>query len=262
MRPTYFAQLLASLACWGALTVTALAEERLTLSTGADYSTGKYGGAAATEIWYIPVAAKYETGPATFRLTIPYLRVTAPSGGNIIGVDDEGHVIYDGTGGRTTRDGLGDVVLSGTYSLWDTPRWGVLVDLGAKVKFGTADIAQGLGTGQDDYAVFADFYWPMGKLTPFATLGYRWMGDPAGMTLNDVPYTSLGLAYKLATGDSAGIMYDARQPTRDGYDGIQELSLYWTHKLAPDLKFQTYGSLGMSDASPAWGLGAVVSLAR
>ena len=52
-----------------------------TLSTGLDYSQGSYGTPATSETWYVPVIAKYETGPMIYKLTVPYLRITNPAVG-------------------------------------------------------------------------------------------------------------------------------------------------------------------------------------
>src|SRR5690242_21390205 len=57
--------------------------EGLSLATGFDYTSGKYTGTENTDILYVPFIAKYETGPWTFRATVPYLRITGP--GNVIG---------------------------------------------------------------------------------------------------------------------------------------------------------------------------------
>ena len=42
-------------------------EGRLSVSTGFDYSSGKYGTSSSTDILYIPVSAKYETDSARFK---------------------------------------------------------------------------------------------------------------------------------------------------------------------------------------------------
>ena len=76
------------------------------MSTGFDYSTGKYGTATSTNILYIPVIAKYETDSLTLKLTVPYIRVTGT--GNVVrGIGSFGNAITGTT--STTQSGLGDV---------------------------------------------------------------------------------------------------------------------------------------------------------
>lgn len=253
----------AMLACAAlALPGSAAAEPaRYSLGAGLDYSSGDYGTGSATEIWYLPLRFKYERGPATLKLTVPYLRITAPSGGTVIGYDDGGRPIYSGGGARTTEEGLGDVVLTYSHSLFEQPRGRFLVDLGAKVKFATADADKGLGSGENDYGVFADVYYLAGAATPFATLGYRVLGDPAGLELRNVWQTTLGLTYKLARDDSLGAMWDWRQAGTVARDGISELTVYWAHRMAGGLNLQAYGVAGFSDTSPDYGLGLMVTAA-
>lgn len=234
-------------------------ESHFSLTSGLDYSTGKYGTTSSTEVWFVPVTLKYETGPSTYKLTVPYLRVTGLSGGTIIGYDDGRPIYASGTGARTTEEGLGDVVLGYTRNVIAQPRGGFLVDVGAKVKLPTADERKGLGTGKADYSLYTDVYYPMGAATPFATLGYRVQGDPVGEDLRNVWNATLGLAYKLSSQNSVGAMWDVRQASLAGSDGMNELTAYWVHRLGESLKLQTYGVVGFSDASPDYGLGVMVS---
>jgi hypothetical protein len=257
------------LACLGGValalaTAPAQAAEtpRYSLTTGLDFSSGNYGSSADTEMWYLPVTLKYQRGPGTLKVTVPYLRITAPAGATVVGYDDDGRPIYaSGGSGRTTNEGLGDVVLTYSHGLYEQPGGGLLVDLGAKVKLPTAGAAKGLGSGKTDYAVYTDLYYQAGALSPFATLGYRVMGDPAGIDLRNVWYGTLGLAYRLSERDSVGAMWDLRQATLAGGDGINELTAYWAHRLGAGLKLQAYGVAGFSHVSPDYGLGLMVTVA-
>lgn len=69
-------------------------------STAADFTSGRYGGATSTDIWYVPFTARYDKGRASFRITIPYLNMTGPSNvlGPGIGVIDSRGAIFDGGG--------------------------------------------------------------------------------------------------------------------------------------------------------------------
>jgi hypothetical protein len=230
----------------------------LTFSTGLDYSTGKYNSAASTDIVYFPLTLKYEWGRSTLKTTLPYLRITS------------------GAAPRTTQEGVGDWIFSYGYSLFEQPRNGFLVDLTGKFKLATADDAKGLGTGENDFAAQIDLYYLAGALSPFMTVGYRIPGDPSGQNLHDIWYGTLGLGYKMSPSNSVGIMWDLRQasvssgggPITVDVDGhvitgsnSSELTLYWVHKLSPDIKMQIYAVKGFSDASADKGLGLIVSKA-
>ncbi len=230
----------------------------LTLSTGLDYSSGKYGSSAATDILYLPLTAKYESGKSTFKATLPYLRVTAPTGGTVVTVDGNGQVIYSGSGPRSTEEGLGDMTFSYGYSVFEEPRNGFLVDLIGKFKLATADEAKGLGSGKNDLSAQVDLYYLAGALSPFMTLGYRMPGSPAGLDLRDLWYGTLGLGYRFSRENSAGIMWDLRQASRVGGKSANEMTLYWVHKLEPDLKLQIYAVHGFSDASADRGAGLMI----
>ena len=232
---------------------------RYSLSAGIDFSSWDYGSSANTDIWFLPVSFKYERGPSTLRLTVPYIRVTAPSGGTLIGYDDQGRPIYSGTGPRTTEQGLGDVVLAYTHSLFEQPRENFLANIGARVKFATADEDKGLGSGKNDYGAFAEVYYLAGAATPFAIVEYRVNGDPADIDLRNIWQGTLGLAYQLSDRNSVGALWDLRQSLTPGGDGMNEMTAYWTHKFGGGYKLQTYGVVGFGGISPDYGLGLTVS---
>ncbi|MEJ2381511.1 MAG: hypothetical protein P8076_10080 [Gammaproteobacteria bacterium] len=229
---------------------------RLMLTTGIDYSTGKYGGSQSTDITFIPVVAKYESRRWVYKLTVPYIRITGP--GNVI--PDVGQVT-GGTAPRRTDSGLGDIVASATYSVYSSRETQTLVDLTGKVKFATADEKKGLGTGKNDYAFQADVYKLMGELTPFATLGYKVLGNPSGYRLNNVWYGSLGAAYRFSRVTSGGLILDLRERSSAAGSPHRELTAFVSRKLTPDWKLQGYVVKGFADGSPDWGVGAMISCA-
>src|SRR5229473_3227524 len=76
------------------------------LTTGADYSTGKYGGTSSTDILYVPLTGAYEMDKWLFKVTVPYIMVTGP--GNVVrGI---GIIKNKAAGRRTTQSGVGDAV--------------------------------------------------------------------------------------------------------------------------------------------------------
>jgi len=229
----------------------------LTVSTGIEYSSGKYGDTQKTEMYNVPVTGKYETGLWTFRLSLPLVRVTGP--GNVVLVGDDVVTLPGGSAERSTETGLGDLVGSAFYNVLDerTSKFGL--DIGAKVKLGTADEDKGLGTGENDHAVQADVFKPIGAINAFGTLGYRFYGDPPGLDLRSVFYGSFGGSYPLSTETSAGLAYDFRPRITDGGSSVSEATAFLSQRVSRDWRLQYYGVKGFSDGSPDFALGVMLS---
>ncbi|HSF48272.1 MAG TPA: hypothetical protein VLA73_07915 [Burkholderiales bacterium] len=235
------------------------ADGKFSFTTGIDYSTGDYGADEDTDILYVPFTGKYETERWFFRLTVPYLRITGP-GAVVLGPDGNPIVVSaNGTARRETHDGVGDVIFGAAYNLLPGTWRGVVLDIGAKVKFPTADEDKGLGTGETDYQLQADAYKTFGRWTAIGTFGYKWLGDPDDFTLKDVFFGSIGAGYKFSQQTSGGLIFDFREASVSGSDPLQELVAYVTHKLTGTTKLQGYAVAGLTESSPDWGLGATVT---
>ena len=227
----------------------------LSLTTGLDISSGKYGDPDSTVVRYVPFTLKYEQGRSTFKTTLPFVSITGSGT-----LDQDGNVIPSGVvGPRVTQSGQGDVVASYSYSLIEKPLFGWLMDATVKVKLPTGDEAKGLSTGERDFSFVADFFYPAGKWTPFLTLGYRMPGNPPGWSLQNTWLGSLGAGYKLSQTNNVGLMFDAREASTVSSVGSRELTAYWVHKFTPQTKLQVYVVKGFSDASADQGIGAMVS---
>ncbi|HSN70880.1 MAG TPA: hypothetical protein VLT59_05195, partial [Steroidobacteraceae bacterium] len=67
-----------------------LAEEsRLTVSAGALYTTGDYGGEKSVDEVYVPVTAGVDWSRVALRVTVPVLSVRAPEQTSVVGPDGE-----------------------------------------------------------------------------------------------------------------------------------------------------------------------------
>lgn len=224
------------------------------LSSGIDFSSGKYGGTSRTDITYIPFVGKYETEDWIFKLTVPYIRITGP--GNV--VPNIGQAVNASSAVRTDA-GLGDIVATGSYNLVNSARNGTLIDLTGKVKFGTADKFKGLGSGATDYASEASLYKINGKFSAFGTLGYKVFGQSLGYTLNNVYYGSLGISNKFGDQTNAGLIYDYRQSTSSWSDPQKVWTVFLNRKFNKHWKMQTYLFTGAGNSSPDFGGGAMLT---
>lgn len=237
----------------------------LTVTTGVDYVEGKFGTDTRDNwTWTVPVIVKYETGPVTLKVSVPWVRTHGVNRdtGSVTGTTNE------------TQSGLGDTVVSGFYNVADERKLGLGVDVGLKAKFVTADKDKDLiTTGNEDYSAQVDLYKTFNQFTAFGSVGWTKKGDirfrdrestspTFGRFLTADPkdpwYASIGGAYKLDPQTSVGLAYDWRQKLFDNSKEISEATLFVTYKLTKNWKLQGYGLAGFSDASPDWGLGATV----
>lgn len=226
-----------------------------TVTSGFDYSSGKYGSNDRTDITSVPVIGKYEIDRLTLKLTVPYVTITGP--GNVL--PDIGKFKNSSTSTRTTESGLGDVVAGATYNIYEGSVAAPMIDITGKVKFGTADRNKGLGTGENDYSAQVDLYKTYGNFTALADLGYRVYGDTNQAPLDNVFYGSLGGTYKIAPQASAGLIYDYRPAITTNGSAISEMTAFVNYKMTSSWKAQGYLVKGFSDGSPDYGVGALVS---
>ena len=218
------------------------------LTTGADYSSGKYGGTSTTDILYVPVIGKLEWDEWTFKLTVPYILEIGP--GNV--VRDIGVIKNKKAGPRATKEGLGDVVAGVTRNMFDISSTGTLIDLTGKIKFGTASASKSLGTGKNDYAGQVDVTQAVTQSAAlFGSAGYRFIGNPSGADLHNVIYGEVGGYYKLTDSLRAGVIFDASQaPSTSGPQ--REITGYLSQQFSDQWKLQGYVARGLANGSPEW----------
>lgn len=227
-------------------------------STGFDYTSGDYGSTLDTEILYVPFTLKYETGSWLVWVTLPYIRITGP--GTVVGGTD-GAIVRktDGAATRSTKDGVGDIVASLTYGLPRQTASQPLIEFTGKIKIPTASEKDGLGTGAFDYTFQVDASTTYGRVTPFGTLGYRIVGDPDGVRLDNIFLFSAGAGYELSRRSSLGMIFDYRQAAADGADDAVELTPYVAWKASDRWALNAYLVFGLTDGSPDHGVGMQVT---
>jgi hypothetical protein len=245
-----------------ALSVAVLANQahaqsapQVTVTTGVDYSSGDYGTGIDTNILVVPLSVRLKTGNVRFTGTMPWLRIDGSSG--VVG-DGNGGVIIDPNAPRTVRSGFGDLTLGAAYAIPEE-RLGVGLDLSARVKVPTASRAKGLGTGKTDVTVGAELSKTFGKVTPFASVGYRFLGDPDGVDLRDGWTASGGASVVLGT-SSLIVSYDYREASSAASKDSQEVFGAFSTPLGQHLTLTSYGSAGLSDGAPGYGVGAMVGV--
>ena len=228
----------------------------LKFSTGAEYITGDFSGTESVEQLYVPVTTRYTTKRYSFRLTVPYIHLTAPTGT----VQSDGTII-PGTGPIVTESGMGDVVAGVTYrdAFNSEIASDVAIDFTAKVKFGTADVDKGLGSGENDYTIQTELYKFIDRMMLFGILGYKFRGDPPGVDLNDSLITFVGGNYRLSPAFRTGVDFYYQEALFSGADNQVELSVFLGYKLSNTQNLRSYLIKGFGDASPDWGVGVYIS---
>jgi len=228
----------------------------LKLSTGAEYISGKYGGTESIDQLYIPVTMRYSVDRYSYRLTIPYTSVTAPSDTIL----SDGTVI-PGAGELTTESGMGDVIAAASYrDLLNTETSSdIAIDVTARIKFGTASTDKNLGSGEDDLTLQADVYRFFDRTTLFGTLGYKFRGDPPGVDLDNSVIVFIGGNHRFAPEYKFGMDLYYQQSSISGLDDQLELSESLGYWISRTRYISGYLIQGLSDASPDWGAGCYIT---
>lgn len=241
------------------LSARAFANGEVSVSFGAEYTSGDYGTPSKTNIWYFPVTLRYETDVNSVSMTVPYLSVEGT--GNVVASGGMSGMRRSTT--RTdvrTETGFGDVVLAGSHKIAGTAS--SRVDLTGKMKLGTAEEKDNLGTGENDYAVQLDVEKNYNSNSVFGSVGYKILGDPPGTDYRNVFYGSIGLSHKLDAARTAGLAFDAQESVLSGASGESELSLFLSNKIDKKARLTTYVMKGFTHGSPDWGLGVALKLIR
>jgi len=221
------------------LSPLALAGE-VALTTGFEYSSGKYGSRELSTSWYVPLIVRYDEGPLTLKATVPYLR----NSGEVSRTPDG--VAIPGTGG--TQEGMGDVVLSAGHALLEAGS--LTVDGVFKLKLPTADADKGLGTGKTDASLQADAIWRVGAVSALVSLGWKKYGDPEGLDFRNPVFASIGLSWRVTPEVSIGLFHDWRQRLRPRGSEVSESTLFLSYRLQPEWRLQVYAVKGFVEASP------------
>jgi hypothetical protein len=225
------------------------------VASGFDYSSGFYGAAKPTEIWYVPLSLKASKGPWSFKVATGWLSVTGPA--LLVDAGSADATAGIRTGG--TAVGIADVNLYGTYSFDNVLAQNLFVDVTARVKAPAASFKEGLGTGEWDGALQLDAFSVFGAFMPFATFGYKIMGSPKGFSFRNVVYGSVGAQYTWTDRITTGISYDVRQASLRSAKTPQEGNAYILLKLSEKWSVTIYGVAGFSPNSPSSGGGLSIT---
>ncbi len=224
----------------------------ITVASVPSFFTGTFGTKTRTNITYIPNYIRYKINNVSFKLTIPYIIVQSNgavlSGGTVIGT---------GKGASKTKSGMGDVWLEGKYTLHHVLGTSFSLVPYSKIKFGTASRAKGLGTGKNDYEFGVGIRTRFAsRWFPFARVGYRFIGQPDGRVLDDILTYRGGVSYAMNRTNVLTVLFSGRQPSQPGFASAAAMIAAWNYKVRARLGLQVFGSKGLSNGSPDYGVGS------
>ncbi len=228
------------------------ASEEIKLDTGLVYARGSYGLPSDTDITIALVNPTYETEDWRLQASFPYIWLKGPA--SVVG--------NAGTAAASrTEHGVGDA----TFAV--TRKFGVVADgwsasFGGKIKFPTADENKGLGTGQTDVSFETDVFRKIGRITPYGTLGYQFLGRSDLYPMKDGLFGSLGLVTLVpqSPGLTVGVGGNWRQPTISGGSQAVEAMAFLQQKFSARSHLQVFLLHGFTDASPTLAVGATLGL--
>lgn len=231
------------------------AAQRVTVSTGVDYSSGDYGTDTDTSILVIPFSLRASKDRWTLGASMPFISIDGSD--SVVG-GAGGPIVGGGNDTSSSRSGLGDLSLRGGYEIFD--RNGAEFSVGGKVKLPTGSEENNLSTGETDFSLGGEFALTRGDVTPFVEFGYRWLGDPEGRNLRNGSYGTLGASVILPS-DMVGIVsYDYSAASTGGIDDSHSLFGGLVTRLNRRLSLTGYGTVGLSEGAPDYGVGVLLSI--
>ncbi|MDH3207670.1 MAG: transporter [Gemmatimonadota bacterium] len=230
---------------------------RLRFATGFDYRSGDYGSDfGKTNLLAVPVSLEYRFERLQFspgdrfriRVTVPYLRVDGPFRGEA-----------SATGGTGVDEGVGDTYLRLSYFYFPpSPKWPFL-GFGGRIKFPTADEDKNLGTGEFDYTletmVSQKFRLGSYVLTPYATVGYKFVGEPKGEDRNNSWRAGTGFSFRIDRRWTVGARYSFRESSIPGRGPRHVVGPFVNVRITDYLSVLPYAVAGLSKESPDWAVG-------
>lgn len=237
---------------------TAFATSTWQVGNEASYYQGDYGTGHTIDIFYDATFLRYHRNRLKLKLSVPYESVSGlPEGGTVTG----GGSVAQQSGRQATTtqsaSGLGDIWLSGRYEVVPLTRRHLGFDAYSKVKLATASHSNGLGTGRNDYEVgmgVNGYMAPRGY--PFADLGYRFVGSPSNLSLQNIITYDAGYSYEANQRNVVTAMFTGHQAEQSGQSAPADLVFAWNYRVSAAGGFQLFVDKGLTNGSPDYGIGA------
>lgn len=238
----------------------ALETQESWLATGLEYERGDYESPDTTSLWRVPIEYGWRRGDFSMTASVPLLY--AESDGAVT-VSTATTRKRRGTNapratqtGSESTSGIGDIELAASYHLPADYRRELAYRVTGIVKFGTASSSDGLGTGENDFALEGGAVRQFDEYLVSGTLGYEFNGDADNFDYDEVFYGNLGAAIRLQGNRRAGATLYASESVVSGADDPLEITAFYQHPVSATRDLYFYLTRGLSDASPDVLLGA------
>jgi hypothetical protein len=96
---------------------------------------------------------------------------------------------------------------------------------------------------------------PFGRFTPFASAGYRFVGESSQFDLRDVWLASAGATYRILESVDAGLFLFYQESASSAADDQLDLMPYATWRITDSWSTNAYVTAGLQDGSPDVGVG-------
>jgi len=167
------------------------------------------------------------------------------------------HKLSDGAIHR----GIGDINLVAKYLLINESKKYPAFTFKGAYKLDSGDFANGLGSGDKDYSIFAVISKTIGNFSLHSQLGYSWLGKNKNPNLRDIPL--YGIAVDWCVNKSLGIELELngnRHPDSTETDDPKAWLLGVIYKLSDKIILDCASRWGLSKSSPIWSTTTGVSI--
>jgi hypothetical protein len=234
--------------------------EHFQVKLGPSYDQGDFGTSQMTRTFFFPVTLRYLGERFDVGVTGSFVRLEAPR--DVAVVEGAPTQTGEDRGGTRTTSGLGDTILNGRWFALDDPgpgSWRPGLAASLKLKLPTADEDEGLGTGELDGGFGVEFDKTLGRFIVFGDASFTFMGDPPHQNFRDRPAASLGVGYRVSATLTVIALVDWRGALVAGRSDPVELVGLVSFKLTPLVSLSPNAFVGLTDASPDFGIGLELS---
>lgn len=230
------------------------------VSLGTLYGAGKFGTGSTTTIWSSALGARLRLDNMTLSASLPWMEIRSRST-IFTGIDATPVLVAPNTSARRrTAKGFGDLTLGAAYTIAPASL-PVEIELSSRAKINTASEDSRLSSGKNDYAVGADVSLPMGTVTPFASLTYRFLGNTPAYQLRDGPAASAGASLALGTEAFLLASYHYSRAATRQVDDAHELFAGVSSRLAgTPMRLTGFTTAGLSNGAASLSGGIALSI--
>lgn len=272
-KPRAFVATLLSLAaqvsaeCFAATKAEADNADGVVATLNGDYISGKYGSRQTTEVESLTSGLEWTVfDQTTLSASIPFLIQHAPRG--TVGGGSHGAAHRGNNRGTRTQEvtttGIGDVTI-GIDQGFLTQSDQNPIDVGAfsEVKFGTADVSKGLGSGQNDYTFGGRLGRAWNRYYVSCEAGYVVVGNPGQVTANGVSTTlnyrnaafgAIGATYDINDNVTLGTIFNATESYERGLPATLTIGANAIYHVSNRLSLKGAALTGLNNNSPKVGV--------